>query len=113
MKTQLTTFLVAAALLVTGIGTAHATGADVVVRTDAGRVQGTAQDGYRTFQGIPFAAPPVGDLRWSSPQPARPWTGVRDATRPSDACAQSAGGGAPSTTEDCLYLNVTTPDADR
>jgi para-nitrobenzyl esterase len=117
MRTQLTTFLVAATLLVTGIGTAHATGEDVVVRTDAGQVRGTAHSedgaGYRTFEGIPYAAPPVGDLRWSSPRPAQPWTGVRDATQPSGPCAQSAGGGSPSTTEDCLYLNVTTPDTRR
>jgi para-nitrobenzyl esterase len=113
MRTRLTTFLVTAALLVTGVGTAHATGDRLVVRTDAGQVQGTAHDGYRTFQGIPYAAPPVGDLRWSAPRPAQKWTGVRDATRPSEPCAQSAGAGAASTTEDCLYLNVTTPDADR
>ncbi|MFD8325674.1 carboxylesterase/lipase family protein [Streptomyces lydicus] len=85
-----------------------------VVHTRAGAVRGTAGEGYRTFDGIPYAAPPVGSLRWTPPHPARPWRGVRDATRPAGACPQSAGevpGG--STTEDCLYLNVTTPDAAR
>jgi para-nitrobenzyl esterase len=51
----------------------------------------------------------VGELRWRSPQPAHPWTQVRDATQPSPMCAQSFGGGFPNDNEDCLYLNVTTP----
>ncbi|MCX5049857.1 MULTISPECIES: carboxylesterase/lipase family protein [unclassified Streptomyces] len=83
-----------------------------VVRTHDGAVRGTAHDGYRTFEGLPYAAPPEGRLRWAPPQPARPWTGTRDATRPASACPQAAGevpGG--STDEDCLHLNVTAPDA--
>ncbi|WP_255955698.1 carboxylesterase/lipase family protein [Streptomyces odontomachi] len=85
-----------------------------VVRTRAGAVRGTAGEGYRTFDGIPYAAPPVGSLRWAPPHPASPWRGVRDATRPASACPQPAGevpGG--SVDEDCLYLNVTAPDAAR
>ncbi|MDF3301746.1 carboxylesterase/lipase family protein [Streptomyces tropicalis] len=81
------------------------------VRTHDGLVRGAAHDGYRTFQGIPYAAPPVGSLRWAPPRPAAPWPGVRDATRPASACPQPAGevpGG--STDEDCLHVNVTTPD---
>ncbi|MCT9093372.1 carboxylesterase family protein [Streptomyces sp. ASQP_92] len=81
-----------------------------VVRTSAGAVRGSVHEGYRLFQGIPYAAPPVGALRWTPPRPAAPWSGVRDATRPGPACAQAAGevpGG--STSEDCLYLNVTAP----
>ncbi|HEY3477305.1 MAG TPA: carboxylesterase family protein, partial [Streptomyces sp.] len=70
---------------------------------------------YRTYEGIPYAAPPVGELRWAAPHPAVPWPGVRDATRPASACPQAAGevpGG--STDEDCLHLNVTAPaDAGR
>ncbi|WP_406100684.1 carboxylesterase/lipase family protein [Streptomyces canus] len=80
------------------------------VRTHDGVLRGTAHDGYDTFEGIPYAAPPVGRLRWAPPRPARPWAGTRDATRPASACPQPAGevpGG--STDEDCLYLNVTTP----
>lgn len=80
------------------------------VRTHDGLLRGTAHDGYATFEGIPYAAPPVGRLRWAPPRPARPWTGTRDATGPASACPQPAGevpGG--STDEDCLYLNVTTP----
>jgi para-nitrobenzyl esterase len=82
-----------------------------VVHTDAGAVRGTATDDVRTFQGIPYAAPPVGPLRWRPPQPARPWSGVRDATAPAGPCPQQPNAEAPQGTsdEDCLYLNVTTP----
>ena len=85
--------------------------AATTVRTHDGPVRGSAHDGYRTFEGIPYAAPPVGRLRWAPPHRAAPWSGVRDATRPGSACPQPAGevpGG--STDEDCLHLNVTTPD---
>ncbi|ARF53589.1 carboxylesterase/lipase family protein [Streptomyces gilvosporeus] len=85
--------------------------AATTVRTHGGLVRGAAHDGYRTFEGIPYAAPPVGRLRWAPPRRAAPWPGVRDATRPASACPQPAGevpGG--STDEDCLHLNVTTPD---
>ncbi|MDI2130135.1 carboxylesterase/lipase family protein [Yinghuangia seranimata] len=79
--------------------------------TDRGLVHGTVADGHRAFQGIPYAAPPVGDLRWRPPQPAARWTGVREATQPGNTCTQYAAGGmgAPFGSEDCLYLNVTTP----
>lgn len=84
-----------------------------VVRTEAGSVRGTVHDGYRTFEGVPYAAPPTGELRWRPPQPARSWPGVRDATAPGPDCAQNtAGYGGPrSGSEDCLTLNVTTPAA--
>ncbi len=81
------------------------------VVTSHGVVRGAAHDGYRTFEGIPYAAPPVGSLRWAPPHRTVPWSGVRDATRPASACPQPAGevpGG--STDEDCLHVNVTTPD---
>jgi len=62
------------------------------------------------FLGIPYAAPPVGALRWRPPQPAARWSGVRDATQFAPHCAQSASPfGQASTSEDCLYLNVLTP----
>ena len=75
-----------------------------VARTGDGLVRGVVAADHRTFSGVPFAAPPVGDLRWRSPQPVAAWDGIRDATHPSDVCPQEGGGG-----EDCLYLNVTTP----
>ncbi len=81
-----------------------------VVSTDIGAVQGRLGTDTRVFQGIPYAAPPVGDLRWASPQPAASWPGIRDATRPGNRCAQAEGViDRASTTEDCLYLNVATP----
>ncbi len=85
-----------------------------VVRTDRGLVAGTATGDYRRFQGIPYAAPPTGRLRWTNPRPAAHWTGVRSATKPGSPCPQGPGevpGG--STEEDCLYLNVTSPTSAR
>ncbi|WP_158895276.1 carboxylesterase/lipase family protein [Amycolatopsis anabasis] len=83
---------------------------DAVVRTDSGPVRGTVHADHRSFRGIPFAAPPVGELRWQPPRPPSPWTEPRDATKPGDRCAQNAGPlSQASTSEDCLYLNVTTP----
>ena len=62
------------------------------------------------FLGIPYAAPPVGALRWQPPQPAASWSGVRDATKFAPHCPQSASPfGQASTSEDCLFLNVFTP----
>ncbi|MGZ0148789.1 carboxylesterase/lipase family protein [Kribbella sp. WER1] len=87
-----------------------ATPAPTVVSTDTGAVRGKLTEHARLFQGIPYAAPPVGKLRWASPQPAASWHGVRNATKPGNRCAQAEGLIDPaSTTEDCLYLNVTTP----
>ncbi|MFF3395650.1 carboxylesterase/lipase family protein [Streptomyces sp. NPDC002669] len=82
-----------------------------VVDTTAGKVRGTANGRLRSFRGIPYAAPPTGELRWTPPRPAAPWTGVRDATAPGSPCAQPAGLpiGTPGENEDCLHLNVTAP----
>jgi len=103
----------AMALALLPVPAAHAESSGHLVRTDKGPVSGTVTSTYRTFGNIPFAAPPVGANRWRDPQPAMPWQGVRDATRPAPFCAQTAGLGQPaSETEDCLYLNVTTPAKD-
>jgi para-nitrobenzyl esterase len=85
-------------------------GGHPVVLTDRGAVQGVVAEGVRTFAGIPYAAPPVGELRWQAPRPMAPWPGVRDAAEPGSPCAQKPGE-VPngSVNEDCLYLNVTTP----
>jgi para-nitrobenzyl esterase len=78
------------------------------VKVEQGIVQGIVEDGLRVFKGIPFAAPPVGDLRWKAPQPAEKWEGVKETTEFSPAPMQ--GGNPPSgKSEDCLYLNVWTP----
>ncbi|MEU3777834.1 carboxylesterase family protein [Streptomyces sp. NPDC032472] len=88
-------------------------GAEPVVDTDLGQVRGRAHGTYLTFDGIPFAAPPTGPLRWRLPQPAARWEGVRDAGSPGSRCLQrpSLGPGGLSGSEDCLYLNVTAPSA--
>ena len=77
---------------------APANGPTVKVRQ--GEAQGIVADGVVVFKGLPFAAPPVGDLRWRVPQPAAKWSGVRAANAFSSTCAQA---------EDCLYLNVYEP----
>jgi para-nitrobenzyl esterase len=90
-----------------------------VVETVQGRVEGIAADGVAVFKGLPYAAPPVGPLRWRAPQPAPTWRDTRDATKPGWACVQKRGaaleaGGDPGpVSEDCLTLNVFTPRAGR
>lgn len=72
-----------------------------------GEIQGTILSaGGAVFKGIPFAAPPVGDLRWREPNPVKPWIGIRDATAFGSRCMQSG----KNVSEDCLYLNVWTPE---
>ncbi|MCT7658206.1 carboxylesterase family protein [Mycobacterium sp. CPCC 205710] len=82
-----------------------------VARTVAGPVRGTVADDHRYFAGIPYAAPPVGPLRWQSPAPTPGWTQLRDATRPGPRCVQdtSTDPDPRATSEDCLTLNVWTP----
>ena len=85
-----------------------------VVRVDGGRITGLDGGDLRVFLGVPYAAPPVGALRWRPPRPVRPWAGVRECTRFGASCPQSGapigGGRLPaSQSEDCLYVNVWTP----
>jgi len=81
-----------------------------VVATDIGAVRGVATGTIQEFRGIPYAAAPVGDLRWRPPQEHERWDGVRDATGFGAHCPQVATPyGRPSMTEDCLFLNVFTP----
>lgn len=90
--------------------------AEPVVPCVAGPVRGErTADGLCVFRGIPYAAPPVGEWRWRPPQPVAPWTEVRDATTFSPACPQPprpipAIQSVGETNEDCLYLNVWTPE---
>ena len=84
----------------------------VVVSTDEGLVAGLHTETMNKFLGIPYAAPPTGQLRWKPPQPAAPWQGRLDATKFANHCPQAASYfGVAGTTEDCLYLNVYTPAA--
>lgn len=90
------------------------------VRVEQGLLSGTLGEdpSIRVYKGVPFAAPPVGDLRWKAPQPPESWTGVRSADKFSPACTQNlAGSRLPWTeeymhqgeqSEDCLYLNIWT-----
>ena len=86
------------------------------VKTDAGLVEGTTENdsSVRAFKGIPFAAPPVGDLRWKPPAAVTPWNGVRKATEFGARCMQGSIFSDmifrdKGVSEDCLYLNVWTP----
>jgi para-nitrobenzyl esterase len=86
----------------------------LVVRTTNGPVRGASEADVVSFKGIPFAAPPVGPLRWRAPQPPAPWNAVRDATRYAADCMQlpfpsdaAPLGTAPA--EDCLYANIWRP----
>jgi para-nitrobenzyl esterase len=82
-----------------------------VAHTSAGTVRGTVAVDHRFFAGIPYAAPPIGALRWQPPAPVAPWTGFRDATRPGPRCIQDTSNDIDQrdTSEDCLTLNVWTP----
>lgn len=82
------------------------------VRTDRGVVRGQTVGAVDQFLGIPYAAAPVGDLRWRAPQPAARWHGVREATTLGNACLQFTDTVTP-TSEDCLYLNLYRPQKTR
>jgi para-nitrobenzyl esterase len=77
-----------------------------IVATEAGKVEGTQENGFKSFKGIPFAAPPVGELRWKEPQPVIPWDGVLKADSFACGCSQPQD---LRQSEDCLYLNIWTP----
>ena len=82
----------------------------LTVHTADGWLQGKSAEDTSQFLGIPYAAPPVGPLRWQAPKPVHPWPGVRPATSYGNRCPQLPSGNGPrSDTEDCLYLNVFTP----
>jgi para-nitrobenzyl esterase len=92
-----------------------------IVSTQSGALRGREDNGVTSFKGIPFAAPPVGGLRWREPQPPEPWRGVRDALEFGPCAMQRSLPGeigqligihTGSTSEDCLYLNVWTPGID-
>ena len=87
------------------------------VQTRSGAMRGAAENGMLIFRGVPYAAPPVGELRWRPPQPTASWAGVRDAREFGAMCVQAARTapriGLPlpilPVSEDCLFLNVWTP----
>lgn len=103
-----------AAFILTALPFAASAQAAPTVTLDSGTIRGTSKDGESVFLGVPFAAPPVGPLRWKAPQPVAHWSGVRAAEAFGPACIQfkksdavyAANG---PTSEDCLYLNVWAP----
>ena len=89
------------------------------VSVEGGRIGGRPEGTLATFQGIRYAAPPVGDLRWRAPQPVVPWQGIEPAREPGASCIQkpemsidNGGGDVRPIAEDCLFLNVWTPASD-
>jgi len=106
------TILVAvlASTMIPADAAASASHARLVVDTDRGLIRGSVVGGMTEFLGVPYAAAPVGDLRWRPPQPHARWGGVRDATSFGAHCPQGPSPfGIASTTEDCLFLNVFAP----
>ncbi|HET6871003.1 MAG TPA: carboxylesterase family protein [Solirubrobacteraceae bacterium] len=114
-RTLLVSAIVALGVLAVVPGGAWAHGrshAPIAVTRD-GVVQGFSAGGVDKFLGIPYAAPPVGALRWRAPQPPAPWHGVRSATTLPPACPQLANSNGPrSENEDCLYLSVYVPQGE-
>ncbi|MDR1347925.1 MAG: carboxylesterase family protein [Prevotellaceae bacterium] len=83
-----------------------------IVKIDSGQIEGTLENGICVFRGIPFAAPPVGDLRWKAPQPVSSWDGILKTGKFAPSCPQITmipGTDQLELSEDCLYLNVWTP----
>jgi para-nitrobenzyl esterase len=110
--TRLRFFLVLTAMLFAGTGMRAAS--KLEVRIDTGKIKGKSEGPVRVFLGIPYAAPPVGDLRWKPPAPAAKWSGVREATAFGSRCMQGAVFSDmvfrdPGISEDCLTVNVWTP----
>ena len=110
-KTSLLTIVLGAALS----ATSFAAETNPIVKVTGGQISGRTIDaGGATFKGIPYAQPPLGDLRWHAPVPVASWKGVRDAATFGASCTQQISGWnkqeAQGNQEDCLYLNVWTPE---
>ena len=98
-------YLIIAAAIVAASCSGHSTPG--IVKVEGGTIKGIVSDTMSVYKGIPFAAPPVGDLRWKAPQPVIPWEGIREATEFGPSPMQA--GNNENMSEDCLYLNVWTP----
>ncbi|MGR4864306.1 carboxylesterase/lipase family protein [Caulobacter sp. LARHSG274] len=85
--------------------------APIIAHVDGGMIAGKSTGGVAAFLGVPYAAAPVGDLRWRAPRPVAPWTGIRPATTYAPVCRQTASWITEPQSEDCLYLNVWAPAA--
>ena len=115
MKTRVFLSILGLSLLTIGVRVVPASPANDVVKVEGGAISGVTLEGVRAYKGIPFAAPPTGELRWKAPQPVVAWQGVRKCDTFGPECPQSP---YPNTSiyfsppqkqsEDCLYLNVWT-----
>lgn len=103
-------FLLAGWLVVLGTQSGYAAQPGDTVDVTGGTIAGARSGGMRLFFGVPFAAPPIGELRWRPPQPVVPWSGTEDARSFAPACAQTAAWITQPKSEDCLYLNIWAPE---
>jgi para-nitrobenzyl esterase len=109
------TMAITTALLTAAAFFTHAATSDPVAEVSGGAIRGLSiPGGGATFKGVPYARPPTGDLRWRAPQPVQPWTAIVDAADFGPACTQRIADWneqeAQGNQEDCLYLNVWTPE---
>ena len=112
------TFLIAVLLFVAGHGIAQSRQVGTPVKVEDGLLQGTIEDGVTVYKGVPYAAPPIGKLRWRAPQPQAHWEDVRKADKfsanPMQVMVNELGPWTPeyqpqgAISEDCLYLNIWT-----
>ena len=111
MRTRIAVGLLVAGLVAAGLPVAASAANPAVVRVENGQVRGTADAEARQFLGLPYAAPPLGRLRWEPPRRAPDWPGVRPAVEVGPGCPQPTGLpiSAADQSEDCLTLNVTAP----
>jgi para-nitrobenzyl esterase len=111
MKSLLLKNRAPAALLALMLG--HQLAVAAAVHVESGALQGVYSNGLSIYKGVPYAKPPLDNLRWREPQPVKPWRGVRTATAFAPACMQTGvsmpGETPPTINEDCLYLNIWTP----
>ena len=113
-----TAIVTLASIVLAWTATAAAQLDDTIVTIDSGRIEGAVAGDVLAFKGIPYAAPPVGALRWRAPQPVTPWRGVRPATAYSHDCMQKPMPGDAAASggdfgEDCLFVSVWRPAAPR
>jgi para-nitrobenzyl esterase len=115
-RTQVSVLVTLSSLMMALTAACAAPSNDRIVKIDSGMIEGAVSGEVLSFQGIPYAAPPVADLRWRAPQPVTPWRGVRPATEYGLDCMQKPVGGDVAPTagkfgEDCLFVSVSRPAA--